>query len=171
MCCQSQGTKGALFTSRETAQFLPGVRRVLSPATLPENTHRLFAVVPELSMGVSMGSCRPSARQDPALRQKWEGPHPGGGLERGYPALGSRALPECEAPPASERLQPWDSVPAPDRDPSNGLLLSFHSAGTSRVPGVALWASLRTTLAVGAGNRETVNPLMNPLLLCYTKDI
>lgn len=67
-----------------------------------------------------MGSCSPSARRDPALRQKWEGPHPRGALERGYPALGSRALPGREAPPASERLQPWDSVPAPARDLSNG---------------------------------------------------
>lgn len=81
-----------------------------------------------------MGSCSPSPRQDPRLRQKWEGPHPRGGLERGYPALGSRALPEREAPPAT--LLPWDSVPAPDRELNNGLLLPFHSTGTSRVPGV-----------------------------------
>lgn len=138
MCCQSQGTNGALFTSRETAQPLPRVRRVLSPAALPEKIHRLFAVELELSMGVSMGSCSPSARQDPTLRQKWEGPHPRGGLERGYLALGSRALPEREAPPASERLQPGDSVPVPDRGLNNGLLLPFHSTGTPRVPGVVL---------------------------------
>lgn len=138
MCCQSQGTKGALFTSRETAQPLPGVRRVLSPAALPENMHRLLAVELELSMRVSMGSCSPSARQDSTLRQKWEGPQPRGGLERGYPALGSRALLQREAPPASERLQLWDSVPAPDRDLSNGLSLTFHSTGASRIPGAAL---------------------------------
>lgn len=35
MCCQSQGTKGALFTSREAAQRLRGVRRVPRPAALP----------------------------------------------------------------------------------------------------------------------------------------
>lgn len=84
-----------------------------------------------------MGSCSPSARQDPTLRQKCEGLHPRG-LERGYSGAGNRALPEREAPPASEPLQPWDSVPAPDRDLSNGLLLLFHSTGTSRVPCVAL---------------------------------
>lgn len=30
--------------------------------------------------------------------------------------LGSRALPALETPPASEQLQPWDRVLAPDRE-------------------------------------------------------
>lgn len=52
MCCQSQETKGALFTSRETAQPLRRVMRVPSPAALLSSAHRLFAALPELSVGV-----------------------------------------------------------------------------------------------------------------------
>lgn len=61
------GTKGALFTSGETAQPLRGVRRVPTPAALPE---RRFAALPELSVEVHAVNPAAPLPEDPARRQK-----------------------------------------------------------------------------------------------------
>lgn len=76
MCCQSQETKGALFTSRETAQPLQGVMRVPSPAALPEQHAQALCCPAQAFCGsLCCESCSPSAREDPALKQE------GGGLQ------------------------------------------------------------------------------------------
>lgn len=150
MCCQSQGTKGALFTSRETAQFLLGVRRVLSPAALPENAHRLYCRARALHRsfyGILQPLCpagpSPEAEVGRSPPQRCFGARVSGAGQqstawtRGSASLrAAAAVGQCACP--GQRSEQWQ--------------LAFHSAGASRVPGLALGASLRATLC--SGNRE-----------------